>query len=107
MAMVLGSRLRGGSAARAVSGYRAARLVRLRPLSRAVPLSQAFVRWDAEGFGLRRRGGPLPDPDAGRGPGVRRRCYERVYVAQVWDPYAPLGWLVGVEPPDPRFNKVF
>ena len=41
MAMVLGSRSRGGGAARAVSGYGAARLVRLSPVSRAVPLSHA------------------------------------------------------------------
>ena len=72
----------------------------------AFPCRQAFVRWDAEGFGPRRRGRPLPAPGAGRGPGVRRRCYERVYPAKVWDPHAPLGWLVGVEPPDSRFNKV-
>ena len=26
--------------------------------------------------------------------------------AQVWDPYASLVRLVGVEPPDPRVNKV-
>ena len=67
---------------------------------------QAFVRWGAEGFGSGRWGGPLPAPGAGRGPGVRRWCYERVCSAQVWDPYASLGWLVVVEPPDPRFNKV-
>ena len=41
MAMVLGSRSRGRGAARAFSGYRAARLVRLRPMLRAVPLSHA------------------------------------------------------------------
>ena len=51
-------------------------------------------------------GGPSLAPVAGRGPGVRRWCYERVCPAQVPDPYAPLGWLVGLEPPDPRFNKV-
>ena len=72
----------------------------------AFPCRQAFLRWDAEGFGSRRLGGPLPAPGAGRGLGVRWRCYERVYPAQLWDPHAPLGWLVGVEQPDPRFNKV-
>ena len=74
--------------------------------SPAFPCRQAFLRWDAEGFGPRRRGVLLPAPGARRGPGVHQRCYERVYPAQVWDPHAPLGWLVGVEPPDPRFNKV-
>ena len=64
------------------------------------------MRWDAEGFGTWRQGGLLPAPGARRGPGVCRRCYERVYPDQVWDPNAPLGWLAGVEPPDPRFNKV-
>ena len=39
-------------------------------------------------------------------PRVRRWRYERVYPAQVWDPHTPLGRLVGVEPPDPRFNEV-
>ena len=29
-----------------------------------------------------------------------------MYPAQVWDPHGPLGRLVGVEPPDPRFNEV-
>ena len=29
-----------------------------------------------------------------------------MYSAQVWDPHAPLGRLMGVEPPDPRFNEV-
>ena len=29
-----------------------------------------------------------------------------MYPAQVWDPHAPLGRLVGVEPPDPCFNEV-
>ena len=72
----------------------------------AFPCRQAFALWDAEGFGPRWRAGLLPAPGAGRGPGVRRRCYERVYSAEVWDPHAPLHWLVGVEPPDPRFNKV-
>ena len=67
---------------------------------------QAFVRRDTEGFRPWWRGGPLPAPGPGRGSGVRRRRYERVYPAQLWDPHAPLGWLVGVEPPDPRFNKV-
>ena len=72
----------------------------------AFPCRQAFVRRDTEGFWPPWRGGPLPAPGAGRGPGVCRRRYERVYPAQVWDPHAPLGWLVGVEPPDPRFNMV-
>ena len=72
----------------------------------AFPCRQAFVRRDTEGFGPRWRGGPLSAPGAGRGSGVRRWRYERVYPAEVWDPHAPLGWLVGVEPPDPRFNKV-
>ena len=72
----------------------------------AFPCRQALVRRDTEVVGSRWRGGPLPAPGAGRGPGVRRRHYERVYPAQVWDRHAPLGWLVGVEPPDPRFNQV-
>ena len=72
----------------------------------AFPCRQAFVRRDTEVVGPRWRGGPLLAPGAGRGPGVCRRRYEGVYPAQVWDPHAPLGWLVGVEPPDPRFNKV-
>ena len=72
----------------------------------AFPCRQAFVQRDTEGFGPRWRGLPLPAPDAGRRSGVCRRHYERLYPAQVWDPHAPLGWLLGVEPPDPRFNKV-
>ena len=72
----------------------------------AFPCCQAFVQRDTEGFGPRWRGGPLPAPGAGRGPGVRWRCYERVYPAQLWDPHAPLGWLEGIEPPDRHFNKV-
>ena len=72
----------------------------------AFPFRQAFVRWHAEGFGSRRWGGPLPAHGAGRRPGVRRWCYECVCPAQVWDPYTSLVRLVGVEPPDPRFNKV-
>ena len=58
------------------------------------------------GFQLSEVGRPLPAPGAGRGPGVRRWCYERVCRAQVRDPYASLVRLVGVEPPDPRVNKV-
>ena len=51
-----GSHLRGSGAARAVSGYRAARLVRLRFLSRAVPLSHAarpscVGMWRVSGLG--------------------------------------------------------
>ena len=72
----------------------------------ALPCRQAFVRWHAEGFGSWRWGGPFPAPCAGRGPGVRCWCYKRVCPAQVWDPYASLGWLVGVEPLNARFNKV-
>ena len=72
----------------------------------AFPVRLAFVRWDAEGFGSRRWGGPLPAPAAGCGPGVCRWCYERVCPAQMWDPYASLVRLVGVEPPDPPVNKV-
>ena len=72
----------------------------------AFPCLQALVRWDTEVVGPRWRGGPLPASGAGCGPGIRWRRYERVYPAQVWDPHAPLGRLVGVEPPDPRFNEV-
>ena len=72
----------------------------------AFPCCQAFVRRDTEVVGCRWRGGLLPAPGAGRGPGVCRRRYERVYPAQVWDPQAPLGRFMGVEPPDPRFNLV-
>ena len=72
----------------------------------AIPFCQGFVRWDAEGFGSRRWSGPLPAPGAGRGPGVCRRCYERLCPAQGWYPFPSLGRLEGVEPPDPRFNKV-
>ena len=67
---------------------------------------QALVRWDTEVVESRWWGGPLPASGGGCGPGVRRRRYERVYPAQVWDPDAPLGLLVGVEAPDPRFNEV-
>ena len=49
----------------------------------AFSFRQALVRLDAEGFGSRRWGGPLPAPGAGRGPGVRRRCYEPVCPAEV------------------------
>ena len=66
----------------------------------AFPFSQVFVRWGVEGFGSRWRGGPFLAPGAGR------LHYERVCPAQVWDPYASLVRLVGVEPPDPRVNKV-
>ena len=72
----------------------------------AFPCLQALVRWDAEVVGSRWWGGPLPASGGGCGPGVRLWRYERVYPAQVWDPHAPLGPLVGVEPPDPRFNEV-
>ena len=72
----------------------------------AYPFCQAFVRWDAEDFGSRRWGGPLPAPGAGCGPGVHRWCSERVCRAQVWDQYASVVRLVGVEPPDTRVNKV-
>ena len=72
----------------------------------AFPFRQAFVWWDVEGFGSRWRGGPYLAPGAGRGPGVCRWRYERVCQAQVWDPYASLVRLVGVEPPDPGVNKV-
>ena len=64
------------------------------------------MRWDTEVVGSRWWRGPLPASGGGCGPGVRRWRYERVYPAQVWDPHAPLGRLVGVEPPDPRFNEV-
>ena len=72
----------------------------------AFPFRQAFVRWDAEGFSSRRWGGPLQAPGAGHRPEVCRWCYERVCPALVSDPYASLVRLVGVEPPDPRVNKV-
>ena len=72
----------------------------------AFPFCQAFVRWDAEAFGSRRWGGPLPAPGAGRGPGVPLWCFERARPAQVWDSYASLDRLLGAEPPDPRVNKV-
>ena len=72
----------------------------------AFPCLQALVRWDTEFVGSWCWGGPLPASGGGCGPGVRRRRYERVYPAQVWDPTAPLGRLVGVESPDPRFNEV-
>ena len=74
--------------------------------SLAFPCLQALVRWDTEVVGSRWWGGLLPASGGGGGPGVRRWRYERVYPAQVWDPHAPLGRLVGVEPPDPRFNEV-
>ena len=67
---------------------------------------QTFVRQNTEVVGSQWRDRPLPAPGAGRGSGVRRRRYERVHAAQVWDPHAPLGRLVGVETPDPRFNQV-
>ena len=72
----------------------------------AFPCLQALLRQDTEVVGSRWWGGPLPAYAGGCGPGVRRRRYERLYPAQVWDPHAPLGRLVGVEPPDPRFNEV-
>ena len=72
----------------------------------AFPCLQALVWWDTEVVGSRCWGGPLPASGGGCGPGVCRRRYERVYPAQVWDPHAPLGRLVGVEPPDPRFGEV-
>ena len=72
----------------------------------AFPCLQALVRWNTEVVGSRWWGGPLPASGGGCGPGVRRWRYERVYPAQVWDPHAPLGWLVGVEPPDLCFNEV-
>ena len=72
----------------------------------AFPCRQAFVRRDTEVVRPRWRGGPLRAPGVRRGPGVCRRRYERVHSAQVSDPHAPLGWLVGVEPPDLRFNQV-
>ena len=72
----------------------------------AFPCRQACVRRDTEVVGSRWRGGRLPAPGAVRGPGVCRRRYQRVYLAQVWDPHALLGRLVVVEPPDPRFNQV-
>ena len=72
----------------------------------AFPFRQVFVRWDVEGACPRLRGGLFPAPGAGRGPGVCRWRYQRVCRAQVWNPYASLVWLVGVEPPDPRVKKV-
>ena len=72
----------------------------------AFPFRQAFIPWDAEGFGSRQWSGLLLAPAAGCGPGVRRWCYERVCPAQVLDAYASLVRLVGVEPPDPRVSKV-
>ena len=72
----------------------------------AFPFRQVFVRWDVEGVGSSLRGGPFPAPGAGRRPGVLRWRYERVCPAQVWDSYASLVRLVGVEPPDPRVKKV-
>ena len=72
----------------------------------AFPCLQALVPWDTEVVGSRWWGGPLPASGDGCGPGLRRWRYERVYLAQVWDPQAHLGRLVGVEPPDPRFNEV-
>ena len=83
--------------------------MRLCPLLRAVPLSHASR---PSCGGIRRLSGlgggeaRFWPPVGGCGPGVRRRRYEHVYPAQVWDPHAPLGRLVGVEPPDPRFNEV-
>ena len=73
----------------------------------AFPCLQALVRWNTEVVGSLWWGGPLPASGGGCGTGVRRRRYERVYPAQVWDPHAPLGRFMGVEPPDPRFNEVF
>ena len=67
---------------------------------------QACVWRNTEVVGPLLGAGPLLVPGAGRGPGVSLRRYEGVYPAQVWDPHAPLAWLVGVEPPDPRFKKV-
>ena len=72
----------------------------------AFPCLQALVRWDTEVVGSRWWGGPLPASGGGCGPGVRRQRYDSVYPAQLWDPHAPLGRLVGVEPPDPRFKEV-
>ena len=83
--------------------------MRLCPLLRAVLLSRAS-RPSCDGIrrlsGLGGGAARSRPPVVGAGPGVCRRRYERVYPAQVWDPHAPLCRLVGVEPPDPRFNEV-
>ena len=61
----------------------------------AVPCLQALLQWDTEVVWSRWWGGPLSASGGGCGPAVRRRRYERVYPAQVWDPHAPLGrWWV-------------
>ena len=71
VAMVLGSRSRGGGATRAVSGYRPAMFVRLRPLSRAVLLFHAA----SPSYGGMQRvsvlcvGRPVPGP----------RCWARAW----------------------------
>ena len=71
VAMVLGSRSRGGGAARAISGYRSAMFLRLRPLSRDVLLSHAA----RPSYGGMRRvsvlgmGRPVPGP----------RCWARAW----------------------------
>ena len=68
----------------------------------AFPFCQVFVRTDVEGFSSRWQSSPLPAPGAGHG--AAWPCVPSP--AQVWDPYAFLVWLVGVEPADPRVNKV-
>ena len=81
MAMVLGSRSRGRSAARAASGYRSAMSVRLRPLLRAVllfhvarPLHGGMRRVSGLGGGVARSQPPVLGAGLGSVGGAMSVC---------------------------------
>ena len=107
--MVAESRSRRGGAARVVSGLWGARLVRLCPLLRAVPLSRAarpacggIRRLSGLGGGAARSRPPVLGAGLGSVGGAMSVCTQ-----PRCGTHTPL-WagFVGVEPPDPHSNQL-
>ena len=83
--------------------------MRLHPLSRAVPLSHAMRpsyggirRVSGLSGGAARSRPPVLGAGLGSVGGAMSVCTQ----PRCGTHTPPLGWLVGIEPPDPRFNKV-